>query len=301
MEIALLRTLPIGNAVEVSLNVDGGVSHVTLLRKEAVSGFAGHSDPNATIVLDEDVPIYSQVRLFPGLLDTEGLTDGRLYYYRAYGYHAARAVWLASDSQGITPEPTASLDGPDPLAVVRDRIRAAIRAEVVAGNLKPKSADIEVLTAPPQAERTAWPVVSVHVDNDQSTERGLGEFSGTDLWDSDAEVWREGEGWLSRWNLTIMGWSLNPDERISLRKAIKKAVMGNLPVFEHLGLLTPDLSLKDHEDFNTYGFPVYMVTGNFTCLAPAWLSGQTAAIADTEATGTPTEDATGIEYPDYDD
>lgn len=293
MEIALLRAMPIGSGVEASLNVDGGVSRVRLLRKPA-DDFAGWDDPDAAVVVDATVTAARYVWLWPSALD-ETVENGATYHYRVYGYHAATAAWLASETRSIAVVPTATLYGPDPLTVVRDRLRVGLQTEIDAGRLKPSAGKIDVLTAPPQVEHTSWPVVSVHLDSDQSAERALGEITGTDAYDAADDSWEDGEGWLSRWNLSIVGWSLNPDERISVRKAIKKTILGNLSTFESAGMILPDLTMKDTEDFGTYGFPVYMTTGAFTCLAPAWLAGRTPAIDAAEIAET--TDDTPIEYP----
>jgi len=293
MEIALLRTVPIGAAVEISLNVDAGVTWLRLLRKPGAATFAGPTDA-ATRVLDTAIRPSTQTQLLPALLDAAGLTDGAEYSYCAYGYRAP--TWLASAVRTLTLTPTAATAGPDPLDFVVTRLEAGLIAEVAAQRLQPAAGRIPVYTAPPQAEQTPMPVVTVHVDSDQSAERGIGEHVAPDRYVnpdapdalSASDYWEEGEGWLSRWSLSVIGWSTNPDERNSLRQALKRIVLGNLPLFEAEGMIQVEFSQRDHEDFTSYNVPMYLTTGSLTCLAPAVLTGRSGVIDAVTATATAT-------------
>lgn len=287
MEIALLRSLPVGSAAEISVNVDGGVNRLRLLRKTADT-ISGWDDPAATVVCDESVAVYSQIRLIPSLLDLSAI-QGTTYYYAAFGYHVASAAWRASVSAAITIAASAELVSPDPLIEIADRLRKGLAERVAASAIKPASGGIEVLFAPPLIDRTHWPVVTVHLDSDQSSERAIGEFSAPDLYDPDLDAWDEGEGWLSRYVITVIGWTPNPEERLSLRRAIKHILMGNLPAFEQLGIVTPELTQRDIEDMDRYEIPMYQTLATLTCLAPAWFAGRTAAVDDIEVTETVTE------------
>ena len=78
------------------------------------------------------------------------------------------------------------------------------------------------------------------------------------------------EGWLSAYSLDIAGWvSGNPDERIALRKAIKKVIIGNLPVFDQHAMVMCQLTMADVEDFETFSAPMYQSIGTFSCVAPS--------------------------------
>lgn len=292
MEIALLRTVPIGGAVEISVNVDESVTWLRVLRKTG-SGqtFTGPSD-NTTRTIDSAIRPGDQTQLLPSLLDCEAIENGDTYTYIAYGYRAPN--WLASDPRSITVTPTADQAGADPLDFIVRRIEAGLKTEVALGRLKPREGRVPVYTAPPQAEHTLMPVVTVHLDIDQSADRALGEHIAPDRYEnpdapaaiSPNDYWEEGEGWLSRWTCSVVGWSLNPDERNALRKAIKRIVMGNLPIFESEGMIQIELTMRDSEDFTTYNAPMYLTTGTLTCLAPALLTGRAPVIdtVDTEAT-----------------
>ena len=292
MEIALLRTVPIGAAVEISLNVDAGVTWLRLLRKTgAGQTFAGPAEP-AQRVYDNRIPIHTQAQLFASLIDDAGVSDGETYSYCAYGYQAP--LWLASAVRDLTVTPSAESGGADPLDFLVTRIEAGLIAEVAAARLKPATGRIPVYTAPPQAEHTPMPVVTVHLDIDQSADRALGEHLAPDRYVNPAapdaqsadDYWEETEGWLSRWTCSVIGWSTNPDERNSLRKALKRIIQGNLPIFEAEGMIQVDFSQRDSEDFVSYNAPMYLTTGALTCLAPAALTGRAGVIDAVDATAT---------------
>lgn len=280
MEIALLRTQPIGNGAEISVNVSAGVTRLVLLRKTADT-FTGYNDAAAAVVLDLALTAASQTWLLPALLDGDLLENGATYWYRAYGYTTA---WLASASASITITPTLELIGPDPLDLIRQRLSASFATAIRTGLIHPRNDEIEVLTAPPQVDHAHFPVVTVHLEEDRNAERGIGECLGTDRWNSSTGLWESGDGWLSRWQIAIVGWSQNPEERRILRGLIKRTVLGLLPVLEDQGILLPELSLRDSEDMTSYGFPMYLSQGALTCLAPAWAMGTDPAVSEVNTT-----------------
>jgi hypothetical protein len=295
MEIALVQALPVGNAVDVSLNIEPNVSWLRLLRKlgdRDTVVFSGASDPQATRVIDVKIPPRSTYFLLPSIIDYNGVSNNSTYSYKAFGYNATSATWSASPVVDVTVEPTAALEGADPLDFLVERIAGGMVAEVAAQRLRPKTGRIPVHTAPPQTANAPMPIVTVHLDIDQSAERAIGERINQDLYidpddpdgsSGDKPYWEDGEGWISRWTCTITGWSLNPDERNSLRKAIKRILMGNLPVFEQAGMIQVDLSIRDTEDMEQYNVPLFMTVHTLSCLAPANLIGVYPAIAEVDA------------------
>jgi len=295
MEIALLRTIPIGAAIEMSINVDGGATWIRVLRKTGANQtFSGPADPSSRAV-DSAIRSSTQTQLLSSLIDCASIEDGETYTYIAYSYR--QPDWLASAPRSITVAPTADSAGADPLDFIVRRFEAGLKMEVAAGRIKPKEGRIPIYTAPPQAETTLMPVVTVHLDIDQSAERAIGEHIAPDRYDnpdapdaiSQNDFWEEGEGWLSRWTCSVVGWSLNPDERNALRKAIKRIAIGNLPIFEAEGMIQVELTMRDSEDFTTYSVPMYLTSGTLTCLAPALLTGRAAVIDAVEAEAIPTE------------
>jgi hypothetical protein len=136
---------------------------------------------------------------------------------------------------------------------------------------------IPVFTAPPPVDFGNFPCVSFHLDADSPNDRGVGDEWGED--DDEAL-----DGWLSRHDVTVCGWTINADERIQMRHALKRLVVGNFPVFAAAGLVMPEFSQQDDEDFHTYSAPVYLARGRFTCLAPYALVTPAQVIAEVETT-----------------
>lgn len=256
--ISFAEPLPIGNAVRVLLDPPGTAVKWRLLRK-TTDDFSGQADANALVVYDGNSD--------KNIVDTATLTNGTPYFYREYDFDGT--VWTAPASVSVTPATAYSFDGPDVLTVLRERLRSGLKAAVIAGTLNHATGAIPVYTAPPLEDEVKWPIVSVHLQRDSADGRGLGEMVVSDAFDSDAGLWGESEGWLSRYSLQIIGWSLNPDERITLRKVIKAVIQGNLSVFDAAGMVQIDFGQSDIEDFQSYNAPVYQTIGDFSCLAPA--------------------------------
>lgn len=281
MNISYLRSLPIGNAVELLLAVDADAIWIQVQRR-LDDDFAGPDDPGATVIYNAPRHVTPQNDRLP-LLDTEDIVNGVPLFYQAYGNDGTR--WIASSIETITPTQRLTDRSIDPLLCVRDRLKAGLQAEVAAGRLKPASAKIPVWTAPPQAEFTSWPVVTVKLEADRSAERAIGEMIDQDYRLAPPDDWLETEGWLSHVTLSIVGWSQNPDERIALRQALKRIVIGNLPIFASMGLITPDWNQQDSEDFESFKAPVYQTVGTFTCLAPSMISWTTPDIEQIDVIG----------------
>lgn len=268
----MIQPLAAGNALRVILDVPAGAVRCRLLRKVSET-FAGPHDPDAHLVSCE---------LERSTLDMVGLVNGTLYYYCFYTFDGS--VWTASRVVSATPAATYEDRGGDVLTLVRERLDLGLQAEVARGALTHEQGHIKVLTAPPLLESTVWPVVTVHLASEAPGERGIGEMLVSDVLDDDDDQWTESEGWLARVSLTIMGWSLNPDERIELRKALRRVVLANLPIFDFAGMVQPDFSQQDMEDFATHTVPIYQVLCTFTCLAPVVVGSKVGAIKEVIST-----------------
>lgn len=267
--ITLIEILAIGAALRIHLAPLANATSWRLIRK-TTDDFTGHDDVGAVVVYagkSEKV-----------LLDWSGVFNGFPYFYRLYCF--VDGSWISSDSASATASATAESLSVDVRAIVRDRIDAGLQAEISSGNLTNKFNRIQVLNAPPVYTNVTWPVVSVHLENDSAEARAIGEVFGADSFDDDLDLWEDSEGWLSRWSLTIVGWSLNPDERIVLSQAIKKIIIGNLPVFDDAGMLQVDFSQRDVDDFVQYDAPVYQTYCALSCLAPSIVVGNITAISD---------------------
>ena len=266
--IAMIQALAVGNALRIILEVPAGASAMRLLRKVSDT-FAGQDDAGAFLVSTD---------IQRGVLDSASLKNGTLYFYRAY--YLVAGGWVASTTVSATPASTYVDRGGDVLTLVRERLDLGLQEEVRRKTLAHKNGHIPVLTAPPTFEDTLWPIVTVHLQNEAPEARGIGEQMFNEAFDSISNVWAEGEGWLARVQLTIMGWSLNPDSRIELRKALRRIVVANLPLFDFAGMVEIDFSQQDAEDFGSYSAPVYQVICTLSCLAPVAVGGTASGSID---------------------
>jgi hypothetical protein len=271
--IALIEPLPIGNALRVFLDPIDGATSWRILRKDADT-FTGETDPDAALIYEGKDK---------SALDVSNLMNGATYYYRAYYFVASQ--WVASETVSAVPAATYADRSTDPMTIVRDRLDAGLAVELDRGALKHDDGHIPVLTAPPIFSDTRWPVVTVHLQSDAPHHRGIGEMIDPDELDDDDGLWSESEGWLSRVQLVIAAWTLNPDGRIDLRKALRRIIVGNLPVFDDAGMVNIDVTMQD-VDFiqGEYPAPVYQVMCSLSCLAPVRVSDEVAKITDVETT-----------------
>lgn len=262
--LSFILPLPVGNALRIFFDVPAGAVRWRLLRR-VTDAFSGPFDTGAVLVSESTGEASS--------LDFNGLKNSTLYFYRLYSL--VGDAWQASASMSSTPAAVLEDAFSDVLEIVRDRLDVGLQTEVAAGVLIHKNHHIQVLTAPPVFETTLWPVVSVHLQSDSANTRSIGDEFGDFL---DGDEIATDDGWLASVQLTIMGWSLNPDGRIELRKALRRVIQGNLPIFDDAGMMQIEVSFSDSEDFTTYGAPVYQVVCTMSCLAPSAVRSRTTSI-----------------------
>lgn len=266
MAIKMIQALHVGNALRVLLSPSAGAVKWRLLRKKT-NGFTGPDDASANVIHEGTDRT---------ILDDSFLTNGVTYYYALFSYDGTD--WVADGISSGSPQAIFEDLGTDVLDIVRNRLDEGLQSLVKRNLLHHGKQKIQVLTAPPLYEDTIWPVVTVHCQGDASGDRGIGEFGGRDVFDADSWSWSSAEGWLSRWQLVIVSWCLNPDQRMILRRAIKTVLIGNLPVFDSYGMTQIDVSQADTEDLQSYSAPVYQTITNFTCEAPSIVKGVDPAI-----------------------
>lgn len=271
--ISLIQALPIGNALRVHLNPPAGAERWRLLRKLA-DNFVDQDDPDAVVVLDSQTDRV--------VLDRDALANGTTYFYRPYSF--ADGTWQEHDTVAAAPEAVLADASVDVQLLVRERLEMGLQAEIDGDRITHEYNRIPVYTAPPVFEETRWPVVTVHLNNDARGESSLGMHIVPDEFDDAETDWTEFEGYLSAVNLLVVGWALNPDQRIALRQAIKRVVLGNLPVFDDVGMLNVEAQLSDAEDFASYSAPVYQAVCQISCLAPSAVSAAVDAIDDVTVT-----------------
>ncbi len=267
MTVAMILKPSAGNALRVFLLPPAGASRWRLLRK-IDDTFTGPDDADAAVVEDGDTRVP---------LDADGLVNGITYFYRPYYWVAG--AWQAGATASAAPAASYQDQSTDVITVVRDRLMAGLLVELQRGTLTHENGAIPVFTAPPAYGAARWPIVSVHLQNEDPAERFIGESVTSDVF-TDADDWTEPEGYLAKVELAIIGWSLNSDERIELRKALRRIVIANFPVFDGFGIVNINFSQQDMEDFESYEAPVYQAMCTFSCLAPVSVLSTAASVSD---------------------
>lgn len=258
--IHMVQPLSVGNALRLYLEPPAGAVRWKILRKGSDS-FSGPADESAAVIYEGNERV---------VVDARYLTNDVRAFYRPY-YTTDGINWTAGPTASGTPAATYEEQSSDVLALLRERLESGLQVEVQRGNLVNDLGYIQVYAAAPSLERDlTFPLVTLHLDSEDPSVRGIGEALGTDDFDAIGDDWTESEGWLADVRISVIGWSLNADERIELRKAIRRIVIANLSVFAGEGWQQVNLSLQDNDAISgEYPAPIYQVVGSFTCLAPA--------------------------------
>lgn len=264
--IWFVEPLAAGNALRLHISPPAGTVSMRLLRN-TTGAFSGPDDAGATLIWEGDGAAPTAV------LDALGMVNGSTYHYRLF--YGDGATW--ADASGI-PLATYQEQGADALLVLMQRLSAGLAVEVARGVIQPPSGSVLVQNSPPLWDATPMPVVTVHLQAATQAERGIGELLAPDL--SLVETWQEGEGFLLRNQITVIAWSMNPDERIALRRAISRILTANLPIFEELGLQVAEWSQRDQEDMQTYNAPIFQAVTEFSCLSALNVTGEIGKIED---------------------
>lgn len=244
-----------GNAIRLLLLPPKPADAWIVLRKNTDT-FTDVEDPDAFVA-------YAGLERY--FLDTKGLMNGETVFYRAYYFIGIMLIGETA-SYSVTPGSSFIFQSVDAISIVRDRIDLGLQELIERGILQHPRNLIPVMIASPLIEDTLLPVVTVHLISESSELRGIGEMVETEIYGiGDDEI----EGWYSRYHLEIVGWSLNSDQRKLVRNAIKHVLIANLPVFDFYGFYTVELQFSDHEDFQTYQAPMYMVNCAMQFLAPS--------------------------------
>ncbi len=271
----MIQPLPVGNALRLFFNPPMGAKYWRVL-KMGNDGFTGPEDLDLALIAyegDEKV-----------VVDCESLINEQMVFYRPY-YRMQDDSWQAGPTANGTPAATFEDQFTDVQSFVRQRLEEGMLVEVQRGNIVAEIGYVQVFTAPPSLEQNLrFPLLTITLDGESAGERGIGENISGDEFDSVGSDWFDSEGWLANVQISIVGWSLNSDERIELRKAIRRIVLANLAVFDSKGMTQIDLSMNDVDALNgEYGVNIYQVMANFSCVAPVRVgAGVQALISDIE-------------------
>ena len=269
--ISLAQPLPIGNAVRLLLEPPVGAVVWRVLRRGS-NTFTGPDDAGAFLVFDDSLDSF---------VDTQFLENDVTYFYKPYYSADHGTTWTPGAAVSATPRASYADLSTDVLTLVRDRLEAGLKIEVERGVIASDLGYVQVFTAPPIAETTSFPAVTIHLESEKPAERALGEYIGGEEFDAVEFGWEETEGWLADVNLQIIGWCLNADERSALRKSLRRIILGNLGVFAADGLELVTLEQSDVDSLNgEYGVPgMFQTVNTFTCLAPVRVGGNVDAIS----------------------
>ena len=269
--ISMIQPLHVGNALRLFLQPPAAAVRWKVLRK-GNGTFSGHDDPSAIVAYEGDENV---------IVDTAFLQNEVMAFYCPF-YTSDGATWTAGPVASGTPAAIYEEHTTDVLSFLRDRLEAGLLVEVKRGNFATELGYIQVYTAPPSLEQNLrLPLVTVHLDSEDSSERAIGEDISGDQFDAIGFDWQESEGWLANVRVMVIGWSLNSDERLELRKAIRRIIIANLPVFAAQGWEQVNLSQQDVDAINgEYTAQLYQVMSTFTCLAPVRVSGTVDAIRE---------------------
>jgi hypothetical protein len=273
-----IRPLSAGNALQLTLRPAAGALLTRVLRK-ATNDIVDQNDPDAEVVYEGTDT--SVVDISPALANEVPV------FYQAFDFFGA-FTWASSPSMTGTPTATYEDASTDVQSMLRERLEKGIAVEVTRGTLKPGQPHgaIAVLTSPPTAEETDWPVFTVQLDYERPGERGIGELVTPDFFDALADEWVEAEGWLADVSCTCTGWCTNPDQRIELRKALRRVLVANLGVFASQGVIEISLQASDDQFLNGEFGPanVFTTAVTFTCKAPVIVRENVIKVVDVQTT-----------------
>jgi hypothetical protein len=271
--ISIAQPIPAGNAIRLFIEPPSGSVTWRILRKGADT-FVDQNDASALLVLDGDEKVF---------VDTQSLQNDIPTFYKPYYFNGT--AWSSAPTVSATPSATYEDCSTDALDIVCDRIRDGLAVEVARGNFVSELGYIGLYKAPPSMEKDIrFPVVTVTLDHEAPNGRALGEMLIDDEFEEDDFF--ESEGWLAAVQISIIAWSLNPDERRDLRKALRRIVVANLPVFADAGIQQVELAQQDSDAVSgEYGAPIYQAVCTFSCLSPVRVGSRTGSIIDVEVRG----------------
>ncbi|EGD6457237.1 hypothetical protein IAJ44_004298 [Salmonella enterica] len=203
------------------------------------------------------------------LVDTHALENNELVHYCMEYRHADGSLSF-SNVADVIPQATYEDYTTDTLELLQQRLKAGLREEVKRRVFITDFGYIDVLAAPPSLKNNvSFPLVTLLLENESPAERSIGDLIDDDFYDEDSKEWGDQAGWMADVSISITGWSLNPTERIELRKAIRRVLIANFNVFALRGVLLPSFTLTDADAVSgEFDVPLYLVNGNFTCQAP---------------------------------
>jgi hypothetical protein len=274
--ISSVRPLYVGNALQVTLAPPAGAVQWRILRKET-NTFTDQDDPGALLAFEGRDTVVTDAE--PGLVNETPI------YYKPF-YQDDAGAWSTAPAVSGTPLATYEEHSTDVLRLVRNRLEDGLKVEVQRGTfvLEGGRDVIAVYSAPPAAGAVDLPVVTVHLASERAEASAMGELIVPDTLLPGGD-WLEHEGREADVQLEIVGWCLNPDERIAMRQAIRRLLMANLGVFAAAGMNEVAFQFQDLDAINgEYAANVYQAMCTLTCKAPVVVINRVTPIADVQIT-----------------
>lgn len=262
-----LAPVAAGNAVLAILSPPAWAKSWRVLRK-ATDTIAAQDDAQALVAYE------GEDRSF---IDIAGLRNNVQVFYRPFYWNGD--AWIADVSMAVTPAVLYTDVSCDVVSLLRERLDLGMVHYVGAGKLHHKNGKIPVMNATPTYEGTAFPVVSVILASDAPAQDFVGGVVGGDVKHASGQV-SSFTGHMSRYEINITAFTPNSDARAALRMALKAILTANRVIFEENQITQVEVSFTDQDDFQSYGEPMFMVRGSFTCLAPTAIEVRTGVISD---------------------
>lgn len=273
----MVQPLNAGNALRLFLQPPTSAVRWRVLRKGSDT-FSGPDDANAFVAFEGDDKVF---------VDAAFLQNEVRAFYRPY-YTTNGSDWIAGPTASGTPVATYKEKTSDVLSFLRDRLEAGLKVECERGTFSTDLGYVQVFTATPSLERDlSFPLVTVHLEDEDSSVRAIGDDIAGDGFNEIDQEWIEAEGWMDRVSVTLIGWSLNSDERLELRKALRRIIIANLPVFSDKGWQEISLNQKDVDAVSgEYPAHIFQVFSTFSCIAPVAVTSAVRPIKDVTLTMT---------------
>jgi hypothetical protein len=262
----MIEPIAAGNALRIFTAPMAGADYWRVLKK-ATNEFLDVDDTvDALVAYEGSEAVFIDA-------DYNSLPNDIAVFYRIY-YHFEGDAWVSGNIISGTPSARYIDKSVDVMGFVRGRIEAGLKVECERENFQTELGYIQVYTAPPSLEQgILFPCVTMSVEHDNIAERGIGEDPIGDYYDDVEDEHLAGDGWLSSVSLSITGWSLNSDERVELRKALKRVITANLAIFDYVGIQQVDLSLSDVDAISgEFDAPLYQVNCTMSCVAPVFIA-----------------------------
>ena len=257
--IHTIQPLYAGNALRLFMSPPAGAVLWRVLRKGSDT-FTGHDDSSALVAYEGTEKVW---------LDFESLTNDVAAFYKPY-YQDSAGAWTAGTTSHGTPTATYKDNTTDVVGVVRDRLERGLKVECDRGNLVTDLGYVQVMIASPIFENVKFPLVTIHVENQEPEAHGIGDI----LDNENGFSFNDERGFLRNVGLTIIAWSLNGDERKHLRDAISAILQANRDVFDAAGVVQITWSQSDIDAVNgEYPAPIFQAMTNLSCVAPVRVGG----------------------------